>query len=405
MVKTKKRFLIVTLLSVLSISSVPPRAMAQVLENVEVGDQGNGGVINANFTVPVQYIKHFPSKPTKILQIYLRLTGDAATDNRDFVERRAVRAPPGSTIPLLDVVYKGDGIDGPHLVMRFSRPVSVRVSQGKDNRSVQIAVPGTSPEPAIPSLPKVVQTPTPPEIVPSPVSPRSGEPSAQRKAPKKPPVIIKGENHYAVTLAMSFDSDTDIANVQENLSEFSDYTVYQVTSTLFGVEVYPLRLGFFATPEEAEVIKEKVRAKYPVAWVTLITEDEHKIAIQNKKRKPIQPKIKLAETPTPAPPIPERTKLDKIYPYVINLESTLAPDTPTPKTLPPGLGQYRLYTRTFSKDGKTGQRLRLGFFENKQDAEEIRQRITALYPEAWIDVISPQERHDSANTALVMGDP
>ena len=405
MVEMKKRFLIALLLGILSTPTLLPPVMAQVLENVDVSDRADGGVINANFAVPVQYIKHFPSKPTKILQIYLRLTGDAATDNRGLVERRAVRAPPGSTIPLIDVIYKGDGVDGPHLVMRFSKPVSVRVSQGEDNRSVQIAIPGTSPEPAIPSLPKVAQTPPPPEIVPSPASPRSGEPSTQRKAPKKPPTIIKAENRYAVTLAMSFDSDTDIANVQENLSEFSDYTVYQITSTLFGVEVYLLRLGFFATPEEAEVIKEKVRAKYPVAWVTLITEDEHKIAIQNRKRKPVQPKVKLAETQTPVPPIPERTKLDKIYPYVVNLESTLAPDTPTPKTLPPGLEQYRLYIYAFSEDGKTGQRLRLGFFEDKEDAERIRQRIIALYPEAWIDVISSQERHDSANNALVMGDP
>jgi hypothetical protein len=403
MVEMKKRFSIATLLSILSI--LPPQAMAQVLEDVEVSDQADGGVINANFTVPVQYIKHFPSKPTKILQIYLRLTGNAATDNRNLVERRAVRAPPDSKIPLLDVIYKGDGVEGPHLVMRFSKPVSVSVSQGKDNRSVQIAVPGTSPEPAIPSPPRGAQKPSPPEIVASPVSPRSGEPSAQRKVPEKPPTIVKGENRYAVTLAMSFDADTDIENVQENLSAFSDYTIYQITSTLFGVEVYLLRLGFFATPEEAEVIKEKVRAQYPVAWVTLITADEHKIAIQNKKRKPVQPEVKLAETPTPVPPIPARPKLDKIYPYIINLESTLVPDTPTPKALPPGLEQYRLYIQAFNKDGETGQRLRLGFFENKQDAEQIRQRIIALYPEAWIDVISSQERHDSANNALVIGDP
>ncbi|MFQ6022390.1 MAG: SPOR domain-containing protein [Acidiferrobacterales bacterium] len=283
--------------------------------------------------------------------------------------------------------------------MRFSEAVSFTVSQGEDNRSVHIIVPTAVVEPASPPSPKVTQTARTPEAR------KATDPPKKERVKEKS--AITTAKRYAVTLALSFEPAIDVADIRKNLTEFRDQTVYQITSTLFGIDVYFVRLGFFATSEEADAAKEKVRAKYPVAWVTLVTEDEHVAALRGKKYKPGQrdTSSKLAEVPKDIVPESAQEKFDTDYPYVINLESSLESDLTPPKALPEDLEKYRLYTTSFNKVGKTWHRLRLGFFATEREAQQVRQRVETLYPRAWVDLASREEIANSKRTALVLGDP
>lgn len=86
------------------------------------------------------------------------------------------------------------------------------------------------------------------------------------------------------------------------------------------------------------------------------------------------------------------------YPYAVNLLSSLqsfsAADVPDLDLLL----TYRLYTTQFEKDGKTWNRLRLGFFADRQEAEVVLGKLMPYFPGAWVTPVSPEEREDSAST-------
>ncbi len=94
------------------------------------------------------------------------------------------------------------------------------------------------------------------------------------------------------------------------------------------------------------------------------------------------------------------TTTARTFPYAINLASSL--QTFTAAELPELdiLLTYRLYTTQFDKDGKTWNRLRLGFFSDKQDAETVLEQLMPYFPGAWVTPVSPDERTESADNVL-----
>jgi len=86
--------------------------------------------------------------------------------------------------------------------------------------------------------------------------------------------------------------------------------------------------------------------------------------------------------------------------YAINLESTVTPiDSSTVKMLPV-IGAGRLYVTRFEKDSRIWHRLRLGFFENEQNARQVLAPLRSDYPDAWVTRITPEEALASAGTAI-----
>ncbi len=86
--------------------------------------------------------------------------------------------------------------------------------------------------------------------------------------------------------------------------------------------------------------------------------------------------------------------------YIINLESSLQPVSPSSVVELPGFEHYRLYTTQFEKDGKTWHRLRLGFFASERDARQALEALRSLYPRAWVAKVSPGEAKVSAQVAI-----
>jgi tetratricopeptide (TPR) repeat protein len=97
----------------------------------------------------------------------------------------------------------------------------------------------------------------------------------------------------------------------------------------------------------------------------------------------------------PAPPTRQ-------YSYAINLASSTDPFSADEL---PGLEvllEYRVYTTRFIKDGKTWNRLRIGFFRDRQQALQVLGRLQAYFPGAWITPVSDQERNASSGTLLAI---
>jgi tetratricopeptide (TPR) repeat protein len=114
--------------------------------------------------------------------------------------------------------------------------------------------------------------------------------------------------------------------------------------------------------------------------------------------------LELAQIPEKVAPRPKAGEPDQQYPYVVNLLSSLEADIRPKQPLPDSLRDYRLYTTTSREGGKVWYRLRLGFFANAQEAEQIRKLLKERYPDAWVDLISRAEREASAKTAITFGD-
>ena len=98
---------------------------------------------------------------------------------------------------------------------------------------------------------------------------------------------------YAVTLLSSFDPIPD-AMLPRDIPDH----IYRTQMSVFGRSIYFVRLGFYATAGEADVVKSRMQARYPVALVTRITPDEYLKVTGGKPRTSV---AAVAPKPVPAP--------------------------------------------------------------------------------------------------------
>lgn len=85
--------------------------------------------------------------------------------------------------------------------------------------------------------------------------------------------------------------------------------------------------------------------------------------------------------------------------YVINLSSTqTAPEIDDRQQALTG-GRV-VYETQFEKDAQTWHRLRLGFFETREQAEAVRQQLAAAYPDSWVVKVTPVEREQGVATRI-----
>jgi hypothetical protein len=185
-------------------------ASAQILDTLEVWRQDDSAVIEANFSRPVFYVRHFPPKFSETLQIYLRVPVVLSEPGqREIPVRKSIKSPPVDHLPLQDVTYEGTGVEGPRLIVRFTRPVHYSIEKGHNDRSIKI-------------------------IVRMEAAPTGSRPSG---------VATK---NYAVTIVPSLTTPPNMVEVKRKLKEQVPHgVVYPMRATVFGKTVDLVRLGFF----------------------------------------------------------------------------------------------------------------------------------------------------------------
>ena len=98
------------------------------------------------------------------------------------------------------------------------------------------------------------------------------------------------------------------------------------------------------------------------------------------------------------PAVRAREKRLQSLSYALNLASSRTPFTDDEIPNLDAMLSYRLYTTEYLQDGKTWTRLRLGFFDNKQDARSVLNALQSSYPGVWIVPVTADEVSQSANT-------
>ena len=91
--------------------------------------------------------------------------------------------------------------------------------------------------------------------------------------------------------------------------------------------------------------------------------------------------------------------------YVINLESFLEGKNQPPLKAIPGGKKYVAYTARFPIQGRVWNRLRIGFFDTRKQAELFRKKLIDLYPGAWVAYASSKEINAALEQADILTTP
>jgi len=145
------------------LSTVFDKVVAQPLDDVSLEYQSTGIVATIRLTAPVQYLRHFPERHGKLLEIfYNRVPG--VTTYEPWVDNEVRKSPPSNLIPGFTVTTR-DQQTKPKLVIEFERDADYNVAPGKDSRSILITIrrdKAPTKAVALPFLPTIKAERTPP---------------------------------------------------------------------------------------------------------------------------------------------------------------------------------------------------------------------------------------------------
>lgn len=112
----------------------------QVLSDVEFFDSSACQLVNVKFNFPTRVVAHYPYAHGAELRIELD-TLSVSGDGRVDVHRRESLNPPKESEDVLSgITYEGNAVPRPYLRLTFRHAVDFKVGQGKDFRSVVVAI-------------------------------------------------------------------------------------------------------------------------------------------------------------------------------------------------------------------------------------------------------------------------
>ena len=140
----KKIFLGISLLLMALATGDFARAQDAILDDVETSAEPEWSQIRVHFTLPVNYVRHFPQERGQLLQIFFTIAG---LDSQNISLREEVRnvsatpVMPATTITFEPPLSLNLQRDPSSLSVRFDRPVNYDVRPGDDHRSIVIYLP------------------------------------------------------------------------------------------------------------------------------------------------------------------------------------------------------------------------------------------------------------------------
>ncbi|MCP3984690.1 MAG: hypothetical protein GY723_09885 [bacterium] len=234
--------------------------------------------------MPVRYLRHAPRSPSRRIDIEITPLGQELGGRATAVGDEALPAPPDAADPLEEVRYRsgrpGPGPrNSPHLELLFSRPVVVEVSEGSDLRRLVVVV-----------VPDPRKTPT-----------------TRKDTPATPPAPRD------IDLAHPFALQLFAGQVGEAFPQIAPtdlepgLRLYRVPFERNGVAWQRLRLGFFATEEEAGTTLDALLPLFPDAWIVTTSVAERRASVSDApglarriaEPEPAEHTVVPRETPAP----------------------------------------------------------------------------------------------------------
>lgn len=259
----------------------------RILDRIEVNETPSAWQVRVRFTNPVRYLRHSPQFIGREVNIQLDNVAVPSIDLEPSFGREALTPPPGSSAPVVEVVYDGETAGGPSLDVRFTRSAKFSVQQGEDFRSLIVVV-AKDPDrdrPPPPALPKARRSAFPP--------------------PPEPP------ERFAVQLG-TVAGDAPPLSLEPLAG--SDWRLYSTEVRVEGRHWRRVRLGFFSSEAKARRVLERIAehfpGRFPGAWVTGVSRAE----VREAEAHPFAPAAAEAGSETELPP--DASSLEQIAPHM-----------------------------------------------------------------------------------------
>ena len=265
----------VAMLLVFALCSVlnAPAARAQTLDEVQVETRQGDTVMRIKFNARVRYLRHAPTTPSDLVQVYFQIVARDEPANQPTVEEAKV-SPPDAPGPAFTVSYPFQANQlTRQLKVQFNRKVSVQMRAGAGDRSIEIVVKGgaklggaTAASPAL-VAPEGANVKAEPAASAAPAAPAAGAAmegpaGAAAAATSQPPK--SAVDTFAITLQRVPAGDNN--SVKPIPRELEKYEVF--TSPLpTPPGGYEVDAGYFADEAAADALRQKVLATFPDAVV------------------------------------------------------------------------------------------------------------------------------------------
>jgi hypothetical protein len=266
-----RRFVTVLLLAPwLAWFSVAPAA-AQTLEDVQVRLVKGDTLIHVSFNGRVRYLRHAPTVPTDLLQVYLTIVGLDDPNLRSGVEESRV-SPADAPGPRFTLTFPFQAaLSNREIRIQFDTKVAVQVRPGPGDRSIDILVKGGA---KLGGASKAAPAVSEPVAVPAPVTGPVGEgvqaplpESAAAPGAPAPTLMRTDAGAYALTLQRVPADDSSV--VKPIPKDLQSYEVF--TAPLVGGG-YEVDLGYFPDATAAEEVRQKILGIFPDAVVFSVEE-------------------------------------------------------------------------------------------------------------------------------------
>jgi tetratricopeptide (TPR) repeat protein len=249
--------------AVLAISAQP--AQANILDEIQVQPDNLENVVRVQFSTRIQFIKATTVGNTNTIQVIFQIVQGINIEEINSVE--TLNSKPFEQLPAVNVSYPPQTTKIRKLTLQIGKgkqPVNVKVRAGSNGRSIDIIFGDTARQ-------------------------HSAVPDGQR---------------YALTLLRTASRDDVGGKIIPR--EFQDYDVFTSQQTRDGKTLYELNLGYFATPEQAEMVRAGLLAQFPDAAVTdLVVRREEMLAAASAKAKLVPGQVQSQAQPQAQAPLVE----------------------------------------------------------------------------------------------------
>ena len=113
---------------------------ARIVNNVKIKTRATGYEIRVNFILPLRYVKHRPTTPSKVVLIEMSPISGLTLEDTEILEQFEDREPlswdRSTPVPLKAMTFDGSSPNRPLLVFRFARKVDFELRSSGDLRSL-----------------------------------------------------------------------------------------------------------------------------------------------------------------------------------------------------------------------------------------------------------------------------
>jgi hypothetical protein len=263
-------------------------AAGTMVDQVRISRQDDSATLEFHFECRNRYVDAFPLTKSKRVQINLSRVDDCGL-SPIATPRRESQRPIGremASLRELEFIRSGDGRE--ILLLHFDYPVSVVARQRGDLSRLVIKVdvadaPASKSPSSSPSTAAVLPAAAlPPPEVAATQSDKAAR--AEERARSQAMVATSESAQNDVLYAINLESALQPINAQrvEAGQLTGDVQMYTTDVTVDGQTWYRLRLGFFATEEDAETALKGLRPDYPDAWVVGVFAEEKEAAANSE---------------------------------------------------------------------------------------------------------------------------